>query len=302
MTRTRRITIGLVVVAILSLGLTLPASAATPLTRVPEVVGKSNSIAGIDVRASHLVPKVIGGGHGVWAEVPAAGTLVHEGTNVTLHTWEAVPNVVGDTQATAEAALRANGLTYKFVGGLHGIYAQVPKVGSLEHAGTTVTLTTYEEAPNLVGLSIVQAEAILRSRSLVPNVVGSGWGVAAQSLTPGGLIRIASVDTLTTTTPAIILSPTSGPAGTSVTISGTNFIGEGTISNSSGVTFGGTAMNIGNSLTVGSNGTWTAVFTVPNVPYGSKTVEAFDFERGVGFRQLHRREFHRTEQQGMAYE
>ena len=77
---------------------------------------------------------------------------------------------------------------------------------------------------------------------------------------------------------AVILSPTSGPAGTSVTISGTGFTGGGTINHSSGVTFAGTSVSIGSSnITVGSSGNWSATFTVPTTaPHGSQTVTATD--------------------------
>ena len=76
---------------------------------------------------------------------------------------------------------------------------------------------------------------------------------------------------------AITLSTTSGTVGTSVTITGTGFTGGATINHSSGVTFNGTNVSIGSSnVTIASNGTWSATFTVPNTSNGSKTVKATD--------------------------
>ncbi|HMK62336.1 MAG TPA: IPT/TIG domain-containing protein, partial [Acidimicrobiales bacterium] len=78
-------------------------------------------------------------------------------------------------------------------------------------------------------------------------------------------------------TAAVTLSPTSGPVGTSVTVSGTGYTAGGTINHSSGVTIDGTNVSIGASnVTVGANGTWSASFTVPSVPYGAQTVTATD--------------------------
>jgi hypothetical protein len=76
----------------------------------------------------------------------------------------------------------------------------------------------------------------------------------------------------------ITLSPTTGRRSTTVTISGTGFTSGATINRSSGVTFNGTAVSIGSSnITVASNGTWTATFTVPsNASYTTQTVKATD--------------------------
>jgi type II secretory pathway pseudopilin PulG len=85
-----------------------------------------------------------------------------------------------------------------------------------------------------------------------------------------------STEASATVAAVITLSSTSGPVGTSVTISGFGFTSAGTIS-TSGVTFNGTSVSIGgSSIAIASNGTWSANFTVSNASNGSQTVKATD--------------------------
>jgi len=74
------------------------------------------------------------------------------------------------------------------------------------------------------------------------------------------------------TAPAIVLNPTSGPVGTTVTVTGINFDPTTPVT----LTFGGTTVTpTPNPVTPNSNGGFSATFTVPDPsPIGSKSVVA----------------------------
>jgi hypothetical protein len=76
-----------------------------------------------------------------------------------------------------------------------------------------------------------------------------------------------------TVTPGIILAPSTGPVGTSVTISGTNFGANSTIT----VTFAeNTVSTVPEIVTTDNNGDFSANFTVPTSSNGTHTVTASD--------------------------
>jgi type II secretory pathway pseudopilin PulG len=81
----------------------------------------------------------------------------------------------------------------------------------------------------------------------------------------------------TPTTAVISFSPTSATVGTTVTVSGTGFTGNGTISHTGGLNFNGTTVNVGSTTVhIASNGTWSSTFVVPNASNGAEGVTATD--------------------------
>ena len=134
----------------------------------------------------------------VFEQSPSAGTRAQEGSTVkiTVSTGSglgAVPNVVGKTQADAEAQLKAAGFTVRVRTGRSdavpagSVFQTEPRAGEkLGKGQTQVTIYVAEAAPtttvakitvpNVVGMTAEDAEASLTSKGLV---------VQRQS-TPGG--------------------------------------------------------------------------------------------------------------------
>jgi beta-lactam-binding protein with PASTA domain len=201
MTRIRRITVGLVAVAILSLGLTLPASAAVVRETVPNVVKDSDATATAVVKARHLVPKFVGGLHGVYAQSIKAGTVVNEGTTVTLDTYEEVPNVVGLTWTSAEAVLKSRSFVNTHYGSVATkVYGESLAPGKLEVMGTRITIDTWQPVPNVGGLTWPNAEATLKADHLDPVIpavnrnggTNVGWQVWSTYPVAGTLVKLGS--------------------------------------------------------------------------------------------------------------
>jgi hypothetical protein len=76
-----------------------------------------------------------------------------------------------------------------------------------------------------------------------------------------------------TVNPSIVLSPTSGNVGSTVTVSGTGFTGSKTIT----ATFGGSSVTLSGTTTTDTTGSFSAAtFTVPTQTAGAKTITITD--------------------------
>lgn len=100
---------------------------------------------------------------------------------------------------------------------------------------------------------------------VVPTLGPGQYTVAATGQTSGASATTSF--TITSTNTAVSLSPAQGPPNTSVTATGTGFEAGETVQ----VVFNGTAVG---SATVGTNGGFSATFTVPNLAAGQYTVTA----------------------------
>jgi len=92
----------------------------------------------------------------------------------------------------------------------------------------------------------------------VPATTG---GTHTITLRDGG--TMSTVSTTFTVTPAITITPTSGTVGTTITVHGTGFSASET---GISLSCGGNAINY--AVTVDSTGSWTATFTIPDMPSG----------------------------------
>ncbi|MGH9647839.1 MAG: hypothetical protein ACRD4E_13595, partial [Bryobacteraceae bacterium] len=143
--------------------------------------------------------------------------------------------------------------------------------------GTTITATGLNFLPSSTITLKYDSTTV---KTITANTTG---GYVTTFVVPGSSIGshniVASdslphtVTTSTSVTTAIILSPTSGPNGTLVTVTGTNLIPSSTIT----IKFNGTTV-VTTPTTVTSTGTgaFTAKFNVPSSPAGVATVVSSD--------------------------
>ena len=130
--------------------------------------------------------------------------------------------------------------------------------------GTSVTITGANfgstQGSSTVKFNGTVATPTSWSATSIVATVPSGAGTGNVVVTVGGQASNGVSFTVTTTSPSITgLNPTSGPVGTSVTITGTNFGGS---QGSSTVTFNGTAATVSS---------WTATSIAVTVPSGATT-------------------------------
>ncbi|MSQ05908.1 MAG: hypothetical protein EXR54_00715 [Dehalococcoidia bacterium] len=144
--------------------------------------------------------------------------------------------------------------------------------------GTSVTVTGSGFLPSEPGVTVTYDSATVAS-SIVVNSQGN-WtanfnlpdsaGGAHEVGAFGNTTTKIAVGTVTfTVNPTISLSKTSGPPGTSVTITGAGFAAS---ESSINVTFDGA--NVASGLRADAKGKWTANFLTPPTPAGGHTVTA----------------------------
>jgi beta-lactam-binding protein with PASTA domain/predicted Ser/Thr protein kinase len=178
---------------------------------------------------------------------PPAGTELQVGSPVSVLVSSGpaqvrVPDVSGDSQSGAEAALTAVGLAVGTVtqqvsaGQAAGsVLSQSPSAGSSVRTGAKVNLTVAKASdevavPRVVGQSETQASAALGGAGFVPSVVTAATSeeskvgvVLKQSPTPGHMARKGSTVTLTVgvkgteTTPTTPTTPTTQTTTTTTT-------------------------------------------------------------------------------------
>ncbi|HML01056.1 MAG TPA: fibronectin type III domain-containing protein, partial [Acidimicrobiales bacterium] len=236
---------------------------------------------------------ISGTGYTSGTTINQSSGVTFDGTDVTLNasqtvssngTWTAtftVPNVsVGDQTVTASDSSGVSTSTTFDVDAITLSPASGP-------VGTSVTISGAGYTPGATisqntGVTFAGTDVTLNAAQTVSSsgtwtatftVPNASKGAETVTATDSDSVSASTSFTVST---AISLSTTSGPVGTSVTVSGTGFSSGATINHSSGVTIDGTAASIGSSNVSISNGAWTATFTVPNTPHGAQTVTATD--------------------------
>jgi beta-lactam-binding protein with PASTA domain/predicted Ser/Thr protein kinase len=163
---------------------------------------------------------------------PSAGTELQVGSQVVVLVSSGpaevrIPDVTGDSQSGAEAALTAVGLSVGTVSqqvssaqAAGSVLSQSPRAGSSVRTGSTVDLTIAKTSnevavPNVVGRSETQAAAALGGAGFIPTVTAapttdqSKVGVVLrQSPSAGHVARKGSTVTLTVGAPAAETTPT----------------------------------------------------------------------------------------------
>jgi probable HAF family extracellular repeat protein len=187
---------------------------------IPNVVGMTQSAAETAITSAGLaVGSVVMQGSSsvpageVISQNPIPCALVSAGTAIALTVSTGgppvlVPNVVGDTQAQASAAIGADGLTLGAVTTASSttvsagiVLSQNPAAGTSVMTGTSVAL-------------VVSSGAVLSNT--VPNVVGETLTAATNTLGSAGLILGAVTGSYSTTVAAGTVISENPPAGTSV--------------------------------------------------------------------------------------
>jgi eukaryotic-like serine/threonine-protein kinase len=190
-------------------------------TKVPSVVGQSATAAqstltdaGFTVKTQSVTVTDPAQHDVVQSQDPAAGSVQPEKTEVTITAGRAsvVPNVKGLTEANAKtelananlmAAVRDVGVEEPRQDGL--VLSQDPAAGTVQPPGTAVTIAVGRNVvvPNVVGLAVDNAVAVLRRAGLEPGlirvhvsfpfnigIVGSQTPQGGTRLPLGGVVRI----------------------------------------------------------------------------------------------------------------
>jgi serine/threonine-protein kinase len=157
------------------------------LVTVPNVVGMTSAEAQASLSAAGLAAAAQSGNSStvpkdtVMSQAPAAGQQVPPGTSVGITVSQgpksaSVPDVIGQTQADATAALKAAGLGVKVVTNYNAttpkgdVYSQAPAQGTLVAPGT------------IVSLAVSNGQAPAPTTVLVPNVIGDTQSAATTTL------------------------------------------------------------------------------------------------------------------------
>jgi beta-lactam-binding protein with PASTA domain len=123
-------------------GSTVAMSLSVTQVSVPNVLGFTQAAAAAAMTAAGLASSFTGSGT-VATETPIAGTIVAIGSTVTMTlttpTTVAVPNVLGFTQAAADAAMTAAGLVSTF-SGTGVVVDELPLAGTIVALGSTVAM------------------------------------------------------------------------------------------------------------------------------------------------------------------
>ena len=181
--------------------------------KVPNVVGNTQAAAQTTITSAGLTVGTVTTANSatvsigrVISQTPPAGSNVSAGSAVALvvSLGVKVPNVVGNTQASAQTTITSAGLTVGTVTTANSatvsigrVISQTPPAGSNGSAGSAVAL-------------------VVSLGAKVPNVVGSTQTAAGTSLTAAGLIvgRVSSVNSATVSIGRVISQDPS--AGTNV--------------------------------------------------------------------------------------
>ena len=246
-------------------------------TAVPDLVGLTQAAAETAITAAGLT---VGAGTTansatvpagtVISQTPVAGSNVPPGSAVALEVslGAKVPNVVGLTQAAAEAAITSSGLTVGTVTTANSttvpagtVISQSPAAGTNVAPATAVTLVVSSgvEVPNVVGLTQAAAQTEITSASLTVGTVTSANSssvavgkVISQNPAAGAKVEagsaVALVVSLGAKVPNVVGS-SKGSAQTALTTAGLK-VGTVTSANSQTVAIGNV---ISQNPTAGSN-------------------------------------------------
>jgi IPT/TIG domain len=177
--------------------------------------------------------------------------------------------VVSDASSnSASATYTINTPSISLTPGAANVGATVAVSGSNFPAGSALTATYDGGALTLQGTTTTTASGAIPA-GVTFTVPASTAGGHAVSVSAGGL----SAGQTLTVQPQITLTPTSGGAGSSGSISGTGFAAGSAL----GGTFNGAAITLGGTTSTGANGSFSgATYTVPGDAAGGYTVAVKD--------------------------
>jgi hypothetical protein len=185
------------------------------------------------------VPSVALGDYPVQVDIPTGGSIQKSFTFTV-------------TSSTAYITLSPTSGRYREIITITGSGFAASTSGKVIFAGDSKSVTTSSDGTFSTTMSVPQ--------------VGTGSYAVQADIPSGGSVEASASFTVTAPAPEIQLDPTSGPAGTVISITGAHFAG-----NTSGsVTLGGTSV----SVTTSSTGTFSTTLTVPSGLGGVRQVVA----------------------------
>jgi len=129
------------------------------------------------------------------------------------------------------------------------------------------------DSTNISGIAVTNASGEFSNTTLIiPSIAGGAHSLQAKDAS--GNTATASI----TVNAVLLLSPDNGPAGTTITVTGSGFQANGTIS----ISYNGVVITTSPSpLIANSSGSFTATFTASALPAGIYSVVASDATRNV---------------------
>jgi len=257
----------LVLVISLVLAMTAPVLAAPTATLSPTSgpVGTSVTVSGAGWTGSETISAVTVGG------VTATYSLTVDGGGL-LSGTVTIPTAVGGAKDIVITGASSGSCTFTSAFTITMAATLSPLSGPV---GTSVTVSgsgwMSSEAISSVTIAgiaatyslTVDANGVLSGTVTIPTAVGGGKNVVITGASSGSLILTSAF----TVTGSATFSPTSGPVGTPVTVSGSGWFSSEAISS---ITVGGLTAIC--SLTVDSNGVLVGTITVPRLAGGAKDI------------------------------
>jgi beta-lactam-binding protein with PASTA domain len=188
------------------------AAATTALTTVGLVVGTAINQSSSTVPSGDVV-----------SENPAAGTQVNAGSAINLivssgpvQVAVAVPNVMGETQAVATAAITSAGLVLGTV---------TTQTSSTTPSGTVISQSPAAGTQVNTGSAVNLVVSLGPGQVAVPNIVGQAQAAATAAITGAGLVLGTVTTQSSSTVPSGIVISQSPAAGKQVNVGSTvNFV------------------------------------------------------------------------------
>jgi len=240
-------------------------------------VGTSVTVFGSNFKPSSLVTITYDGAFVATATTTSSGSIP-SGVAFSIPSSIFGNHVVGVTDgdgASALATFIVSPPSVNLVPNTGPIGTSVTVTGQGFDASAVITIT-FGGSPVTTDPPGLQTDATGSFSDLVFNVPSSTTGSKSVQVSDGA--HSNSV-TFTVVTPSISLNPTDGPSGTTVTITGSNFLPNSIIT----VTFDSvTVVTLPSPIIALSTGSFSATFDVPSRPKNSYIVKATDTSSNYG--------------------
>jgi hypothetical protein len=250
---------------------------------LPYIATGSNSVPSVaGISTSYANDIIIGleGHTGGTLETPGSGYLLITSANdevgsaefKTLSATLSSATVSFGTSVTAKWAIIADAIKAPPQITLNPTSGQVGDSVSISGSGfaasSAITATFGGSAVTLSGTTTTDADGAFTGATFtVPASTAGGHTVEVTDASSN------FADATFTVTPKITLNPTSGPVGTTVTVTGTGFAGTSTVT----IKFDGvTQTTVPPTVTTSAVGSFTCTFNVPSASLGPHTVSATD--------------------------
>jgi hypothetical protein len=207
--------------------------------------------------ATLTMPSVAAGSYNIRADVPSGGSVEASASFTVLS-----PSIsLSPSSGPPGTSITVTGTN--FLAGAPGIvWFDTNGNGAVDPGEPNVPVTA-------------SATGTFTATLIVPDVAATTYQIRADVPSGGSVEASAS---FTVSTPSITISPTSGPPGTSITVTGSNFKLGATVTiffdlNGNGLVDPGESVG---TVTASSSGAFSTTVPAPTLPFGSKDVRATD--------------------------